>query len=947
MIPNNNTKQSFQDLTKKIILTTNILVNKIEIKAHEYQTFWELLNEGQDNASIYVLELLKIIDQTEYKRKKEPYSLESLLATLLTISMFKNVENVKKQRDYKEVKQNWDHHIVNAHKKQQLMNPYSISIVCNLHFIFESQQLEDNNFTGFLIGAIAFMPDLFKVAKPENIELMYDSLKQHYQLVEQYGKTVRIKNDSFYNLLLDERFDLQETGEFMFCYEYLIKQIRTKYKNSQSRVFYDSLLKYFKMIPFIAQDFPEQAEKSALSLLHMTKQLITFYGCEIVDLLKSLLNQIEIFRRWPFPVGVMANELVQILYQEQKSRGNAFRMKIREEIPQIDFFDDDQSQDIQFQSVQEQQIPISGLAQQKQESQILSVYVFYENRQNNANNVLQYAQFVLRNKNQNYAQLYTPNSLRCYICAQILQLQQKKNQGKSPQLSAFKEVDIFNLYCKLLTIVEKCDNLDSIADIELIYENAFDEITKELMKHTQEPNNVQKEVQAVMSNQLSIPDFPLFYFHNVIQKSFTFTAPKQSFLKFEQGQFMIPNQLIKDFVQRAYDNYMPLHTEPLRLLVVGSDAEIFEVCMLLGEIYQKNPLLLRTLDIRVFIVPTKDCALAQFLAVKDPWYQRYLYLPFMEDILIPKLESIKEDNNKYVQEVNKVQGQLPLEQKAWCLNTYLREGNRAYNVRVYKLTIYQKKLSYGGIAMADQKSGLNPKSKSDEVLKSTLYFCSYVMFGAIAEFELQKERSKDEKLQKLSFYDFKEKNLCKFQYLNIQMITEQTDMLGNIINSPNKEEKVEKIQVQLHNCKINNVYTDFFEGNMPMPHTDWLELSYITYENSKLFDSGLRQKNIFKKHSQESIQNAFKSLFTNISITKINVEEQTKKPFSIIVDGNIYTDIVSFKICSTHMKRKKKNNQMQKKEGSKDEDDDLSKQKHLSSIIHLNLPVMSFLPFKV
>ena len=57
------------------------------------------------------------------------------------------------------------------------MNPYSISIVCNLHFIYESQLLEDNNFTGFLIGAIAFMPDLFKVAKPENIELMYDSLK--------------------------------------------------------------------------------------------------------------------------------------------------------------------------------------------------------------------------------------------------------------------------------------------------------------------------------------------------------------------------------------------------------------------------------------------------------------------------------------------------------------------------------------------------------------------------------------------------------------------------------------------------------------------------------------------------------------------------------------------------------------------------------------------------
>lgn len=65
-----------------------------------------------------------------------------------------------------------------------------------------------------MIGAIAFLPDLYKVAKPENIELMYDSLKLHYQLVESYGKTVRVKNDSFYNVLLDERFNLQETGEF-------------------------------------------------------------------------------------------------------------------------------------------------------------------------------------------------------------------------------------------------------------------------------------------------------------------------------------------------------------------------------------------------------------------------------------------------------------------------------------------------------------------------------------------------------------------------------------------------------------------------------------------------------------------------------------------------------------------------------------------------------------
>lgn len=47
-----------------------------------------------------------------------------------------------------------------------------------------------------------------------------------------------------------------------------------------------------------------------------------------------------------------------------------------------------------------------------------------------------------------------------------------------------------------------------------------------------------------------------------------------------------------------------------------------------------------------------------------------------------------------------------------------------------------------------------------------------------------------------------------------------TDMLGNISDC--------ETSAFIHNCKINNIYNNFFEGNMPMPHTDWLEMSYIT-----------------------------------------------------------------------------------------------------------------------
>ena len=95
--------------------------------------------------------------------------------------------------------------------------------------------------------------------------------------------------------------------------------------------------------------------------------------------------------------------------------------------------------------------------------------------------------------------------------------------------------------------------------------------------------------------------------------------------------------MIKSFIRQAYENpYLPLHTEPLRILVVGGDAEINSVCNILGNIYDgierfepKNnagkkfkPHMLKNLDIRVYIIPSRDCALAQFLAVKDPWYFR-------------------------------------------------------------------------------------------------------------------------------------------------------------------------------------------------------------------------------------------------------------------------------------------------------------------------------------
>lgn len=235
----------------------------------------------------------------------------------------------------------------------------------------------------------------------------------------------------------------------MYCYEYLTKYIKSKGR-IVPRIVYDAILKYLKMIPFIAQDFPEYAEKSALSLLHLTKQLITFYSCEMIEYVKPILHQVEIFRRWPFPVGVMAAELVQILFQECKCRGSAFRIKIREEIPDIDFLSGNavsvssySNLNSQSQFGEEQQIQLSQPLQvsqnmpvniqansnsQQRDKQILTVFTFTDEKLSEMSNVLQYMQSKVRAKQQgaeNYDKLYSPHALRLYLVGQILNLEQK------------------------------------------------------------------------------------------------------------------------------------------------------------------------------------------------------------------------------------------------------------------------------------------------------------------------------------------------------------------------------------------------------------------------------------------------------------------------------------------------------------------------------------------
>lgn len=156
------------------------------------------------------------------------------------------------------------------------------------------------------------------------MEESMEAVKSHYQSVCQYIYDLRRENMHFFSLLIPMETDPVETGEFSFGYEYLQMCIKKNAKVVPSQV-YNAIVMYLKMMLNYAKEFPKEVEKSVLSLLHMTRQFMTLYSCQDIDLIRQLLLQVQIWRRWPHPIGTLAQDLVCLLYNEIKSLGSAFR----------------------------------------------------------------------------------------------------------------------------------------------------------------------------------------------------------------------------------------------------------------------------------------------------------------------------------------------------------------------------------------------------------------------------------------------------------------------------------------------------------------------------------------------------------------------------------------------------------------------------------------------
>lgn len=243
---------------------------------------------------------------------------------------------------------------------------------------------------------------------------------------------------------------------------------------------------------------------------------------------------------------------------------------------------------------------------------------------------------------------------------------------------------------------------------------------------------------------------------------------------------------------------------------------------------------------------------------------------------------------------------FPFFLKEKILQSYLREANRIFQVKVYEILCFKvtndlvKKISFLYVSDKNQtknnqsinfpqiskpskfqqNADIYPKPEPNE----TYFFSMYLEIGESAEKQKYKAEKKltDEALEEAI-----EKGLLKFKNTDLEINANYMDIDGNL-------KSIDTWRGLIQNIKINNIYKDGFEGNPPMPASDFLEMTIIDYENSKQRDHSAKHASLIAKYGREQLQNAFFALNMSFSIYSAVITEPSGKEFDICVDGKVY-----------------------------------------------------------
>lgn len=637
--------------TDKFHLLTQKAFKNYQLKQNEYLLFWDYIQESSDNLIYFFSELTHTIMRLENSKKSSKLeSLDSIIATLYCLSMFKKILADKKRfiiiSDLEKEWQLYD----KTRYGSMIRSPYSGEIVnCVFQFLLKS---DDKSRIENILDQIAIIPgsvkkfinisnnsqnnislaDLeynsFQVISEGNLEAFHKAFSKFAKRLNAYHK--QIKQDSLEKLstlLNKEEYEPEETGECSLIYEYFIQFLNENKKKKNTTIpdyIINSLLTNLRVIPFIALRYPKHAENSLLCLLYIIKQILIFFPLgpttehEEQEILSILIGLIKNYITWPFPIGFLAVELIDILKSEIIATGNSFRYRIREEIPALDILDYELRKNVTYLRI--------------------AYCIYNENYYSIISGIKSQNSENFDEKTNNFISL-DAHKIRVLIIAHVFSIHYKITRDLLMHMSYLNPTDIFRIYCKLLNILEKCENVDSL-DIINLQEKTLDELSLEIYNCVTENSEVSFKIQDLLFQEFQsfLPTYPDVFLELVdhrqnniniddkIKKLPVIPEIEENNMednnggKFDErkilGNFTLK---LKELLEEIIQNSFPLHQESFKIVVFGEDEELHSLVQELGVLFKMNYLLFTNIDIRIFIIPVGRCTMGKYLASKDLW----------------------------------------------------------------------------------------------------------------------------------------------------------------------------------------------------------------------------------------------------------------------------------------------------------------------------------------
>jgi len=121
----------------------------------------------------------------------------------------------------------------------------------------------------------------------------------------------------------------------------------------------------------------------------------------------------------------------------------------------------------------------------------------------------------------------------------------------------------------------------------------------------------------------------------------------------------------------------------VRIVLAGGDKVLHHFLCAYASILQLDDQLLKGLNLKFYIIPTMRNQVAAFLARRDSWYNRHVYIPFRSAPLIVPWLNVDEDTN--TKDENDAAEPMPLQFYRHLMEDYLREAQQSVRLYVYKM----------------------------------------------------------------------------------------------------------------------------------------------------------------------------------------------------------------------------------------------------------------------